>query len=206
MQKSIEQGYSQSLNTFYTAILDIKTNNLTKLNDIIFSQNGNNLYASFETNPDEWSAYGADSFWHVIAKKDENDIWNVRTTDTSVYPYQDSMVATTASSASEAISIALETNSFNRTDLYTYTAQTYGYANLTNNNLAIALTYYVPTANSNNTPAMVATAMDYYGVGEMQENMKDYEVVLDATENKTTVTRTGEVDANAMIYYIKNEN
>ena len=204
--KSIESGYSQSLNTFYTAIFDIKTNNLTKLNDIAFSHNGNNLYASFETNPDEWSVFGSDSSWHIITEKDDNEIWNVRTTDTSVYPYQDNMVPTTASSASEAISIALETNSLNRTDLFTYTTQPYGYANLTNNNLAIALTYYVPTANSTNTPALVATAMDYYGVGEMQENMKDYEVVLDATENKTTVTRTGEVDSNTMIYYIRNKN
>ena len=40
----------------------------------------------------------------------------------------------------------------------------------------------------------------------MQENMKNYKVVLDASENKTTVTRTGEVDSNTMIYFIKNKN
>ena len=136
------------------------------MNDIVVSKNGNNLYASFETKPDEWSVFGADSQWHVISKK-ENNIWNVRQTDTSVYPYQDSFVPSIASSASEAISIALETNSLNRVSLFTYNTQSYGYAPLTNDNLAVAFTFYA--TSTNNTPQLVATTMDYYGPGKCKK-------------------------------------
>jgi hypothetical protein len=70
---------------------------------------GGNVYWCIETAPDEWSIFGSQEYplaWHVVAKKLDG-IWFARTSENG-------LAETSATTAPEAITIALEAYAKNR--------------------------------------------------------------------------------------------
>ena len=197
--------FASQATTPYTVIVDATTNDAVSIKDFALSVKGrSDVYCTFETGDDEWSVWATGEWplmWKTVARKDDG-VWYVRTDTNGTY-----VALSGARDATDAISAAITTNSFNRIPAEGY-SPVYGYSAFEGNRpVRIGLTFYPIPAFTNNAANItgVSVLSTRFADG-LQWNTSDFDIRLVSTNPAVSEVGWPEPEeTRAVIYYAPRE-